>query len=209
MKEVKKVNDNLDIEIQTGFKRTVISVNKDNEKIILSDLETDEFFWANVTHDDNYIVVYSGGCFLNQKGIQVEKAYNIESNTVVEVENNPKLAENLKYMLVDRLPFDTSTVLSVINKKNIGHTTEEEITDLINYLTSENPQITLDEVIEYIVDTFPVLENYQNMEDTITIEDYKDVTKKVGCSKLFFYKMPQIIDDSLTKENENHKALRR
>ena len=44
MKEIFKLNDTTSVEKKKQFKRTIITLNKNSQKVVLSDLKTDDYF---------------------------------------------------------------------------------------------------------------------------------------------------------------------
>lgn len=207
MKTNVKINENLNVEVNKKINRTIIALNKNGEKIVLSDLKTDECFFSNVKFDENYVVVYSRGCMANQIPLKVEAAYNIKTNCILDVKNDIKLAKELEYMLISKWGFDITTIISVINQSDLKIAEEDEIEHITRYLTNGNKEITKEEIAKYILSIYPELAKYQNLNPSISVLEYKRILKEIDNNILFFHKMPQIIDSSEEKQKFNVLAV--
>lgn len=196
MKSVININDSLRIEKDKRKKRTIITLIKDDEKIILSDLKTDEFFWSNILYDENYIIVYSRGCMVNQIPLTIECAYNIKTDNVINTKENMKLNLELQYMYMEKRAFEVGVVLSMINDIDLNISYPDEIEDIKLYLTNGNLDITDGEIKDYILKCFPELNKYTNLNSNITVLQYRDIQEELDRKYFSFHKMPQIIDHS-------------
>ena len=190
MVNVIKINDNISIEVKKSEFRTVITLNRNGEKIILSDSYTDYAIMCDVAYDDNYIVVYTKDNTINQFPLEIECAYNIKTNTFFNVRRNSKLAENLEMMLINKRMFNIAPVILWLNQKDIELGFQDETARFISYLTNDNKNITKDEIVSYILKEYPVLSNYLGL----TLTDCKKVINDIGGECLFLHKIPQIID---------------
>ena len=90
MKEIFRLNDKTSVEKKKQFKRTIITLNKNSQIVVLSDLKTNDYFWSNVVFDENYVVVYSRGCMVNQIPLNIEAAYNIKEKRLIDLDKKNK-----------------------------------------------------------------------------------------------------------------------
>ena len=199
MKEYFEINKEISIIKDKKRKRTIISLVKDGNETVLSDLKTDEFFWSNILYDENYIIVYSRGCMVNQIPLTIECAYNIKTDTILNTKENMKLNLELQYMFMEKYAFDLGVVLEVINDNNLGIAYLDEIEHIKLYLTNGNENITDSEIKEYILKCYPMLSEYTNLKANLTVLEYRDIEEKLDRRYISLHKMPQIIDDSKDK----------
>ena len=195
MKEYIDINDSLRVKKDKRRKRTIISLIKDGEEIVLSDLKTDEFFWSGVIYNDNYVIVYSRGCMVNQIPLTLECAYNIKSGRVLDTKQNMKLNLELQYMFIEKYSFSLGVVLSVINDNNLNIAYQDEIDHIKLYLTNGNDAITDKEIKEYILNCFPMLKKYTNLNANLTVLEYRTLEEEIDRKYISLHKMPQIIDE--------------
>ena len=85
MKNIININDSITIEINKKFGRTIITLNKNGKKEVLSSLKTNDYFWSDAKFDENYIIIYSRGCMVNQIPLKIESAYNIKTDTIIYI----------------------------------------------------------------------------------------------------------------------------
>ncbi len=196
MKDVININEEISIEKNKKRNRTIITLIKGSEKIVLSNLKTDEFFWSDVKYDENYVIVYSRGCMVNQIPLVVECAYNIKTDTIIDTRENRKLGLELEYMYIGKYSFEVGTVLSIINDNRLDIAYEDEIEHLKLYLTNGNDSITDEEIKNYILSCYPMLKKYTNLDSSITVLQYRDLVEEIGRRYISLHKMPQIIDES-------------
>ena len=190
MKREIKVNNNLSIEENKKRKRTITSIIEDGQRKILADIETDDYFWSKVIFDENYIVVYSRGCMVNQIPLNVEAAYDIKEKRMLDL-SNKKLKVLLEYMFISTRGFELTDILTFINDEDLKILDEESKGDLKRILTSGSNKITDDEVIEYIISKYPILANYRNLKGPLTVIDYKNIEEEIGQEIFNFHLMPQ------------------
>ncbi len=190
MKREIKVNNNLSIEENKKRKRTITSIIEDGQRKILADIETDDYFWSKVIFDENYIVVYSRGCMVNQIPLNVEAAYDIKGKRMLDL-SNKKLKVLLEYMFISTRGFELTDILTFINDEDLKILDEESKGDLKRILTSGSNKITDDEVIEYIISKYPILANYRNLKGPLTVIDYKNIEEEIGQEIFNFHLMPQ------------------
>lgn len=190
MMDIIKINDSISIEVKKSEFRTVITLSRNGEKIILSDSYTDYAIMCNVAYDDNYIVVYLKDNTINQFPLEIKCAYNIKTNTFLNVRRNFELVENLEMMLINKRMFNIEPVIIWLNQKDIELGFQDETERLIDYLTNGNKNITRDEIVSYILKEYPVLSNYLGL----TLMDCKKALDDTRGKCLFLHKMPQIVD---------------
>ena len=209
MKNIININDSITIEINKKFGRTIITLNKNGKKEVLSSLKTNDYFWSDAKFDENYIIIYSRGCMVNQIPLKIESAYNIKTDTILDVQKDKKLAAELEYMFISKQGFDIGTTLSVINSSNLEVADNEDVEDMIKYLTNGNNNVKKEEVINYIIKAYPLLSRFSQIETPITVMDYKMILKEFDSSYLYFHKMPQIIDPSINKLKKTNEPMHR
>ena len=190
MKKVIQISNTLSIEMEKRFKRTIISLIKNGHKEIISSLKTDDYFWSNVVYDENYIVVYSRGCMVNQIPLTIECAYDIKEERMLDL-SNKKLKVILEYMYISKRGFELTDVLTFINKEDLQILDEESKGDLKRILTCDNNEITDEEVINYIISKYPNLMLFRNLTGPLSVIEYKKIEELVGQNILRFHLMPQ------------------
>lgn len=213
MKTNIKVNDELSIEVVNKRKRTITSISENGVKKVLTDIETNNYFWSKVVFDDNYVVVYSRGCMVNQIPLNIEAAYDIKEKRMLDL-SNKKLKVLLEYMFISTRGFELTNILSFINKEDLKILEEEEKDDLKSILTSGNSKITDEEVIRYILSKYPILENYRNLKGPLTVIDYKKIEDEIGQDIFRFHLMPQSLKfveqlnlEDTNEENRNYSQI--
>lgn len=206
-KYIKEINNNLIVETKIADNnKTIISIYENGNKKILSELNTNDYFWGYVVNDENYIVVYSRGCMINQIPLNIEAAYNIKEQQLVELsDKNKTLLEN---MLISKKSFNISTILSYLNIDELEITHKNEIIDFVSYITSGNSKINRESIIEYILNEYPELENYMYLDEPIYTIEYNKLNNQV----LHFHAMPQIInsnnDEKIKLKTKKYKRLK-
>lgn len=189
MKTYTKINEEIIIEQINKRDRTIISVIYDNKKTILSDVKTYSHFWNKVIFNDTYIVAYSRGCFVNPIPLNIEAAYNIKEKRLVELSNETKIL--LKYMLLLKKEFDLTNVLQEINEQDLGVLEKTEKEDLRTYLTLGNKSISQEDVINYILSTYPQLKYYTNLEGPLSVVEYQKIKNDLVNTQFYFHIMEQ------------------
>ena len=189
MKYYIKLSEDLTIEQIKKRNRTIISVIDGKEKILLSDIKTNDYFWSKFVFNDTYIVAYSRGCMVNQIPLNIEAAYNIKEKRLIDLDERTKVL--LEYMLICKKGFDLAYVLQEINKEDLGVVDTEETEYLRTYLTSGNKNITQEEVINYILNTYPELKDYTNLKGPLSVVEYRNIKNKLTNSKFSFHIMEQ------------------
>lgn len=207
MKNKRKINNNLSIEIKKYLNRTIVTLNKEGKKITLSDLKTNSHFTSNIVHDENYIVIYSKEYIDDKIVLDVESAYNIKSDTILDVKKNKKLSTELLYMYIRQYGFDIAIVLSIINQANLNIATEDEIEHITRYLTNGNKSISREEITKYILSTYSQLNKYTNLSESLSVLDYRKLLDEIELKVLYFHKMPQIIDSTIEKQKLDVLAI--
>lgn len=186
MKKTIQINDTTSVEMKEKFRRTIITLNKDSKKEILSDLKTDDYFWSDVVFDENYVIVYSRGCI----PLDIEAAYDIKEERLLDL-SNKKLKVILEYMFISTRGFELTDILTFINKEDLKILDEESKGDIKRILTSGNDKITDEEVINYILINYPIFSNYRNLRGPLSVIEYKNIAKQIGQEIFRFHLMPQ------------------
>ena len=190
MKEIFKLNDTTSVEKKKQFKRTIITLNKNSQKVVLSDLKTDDYFWSDVVFDENYVVVYSRGCMINQIPLNIEAAYDLKEERMLDL-SYKKLKVILEYMFISKRGFELTDILTFINKEDLQILDEESKGDLKRILTTGNENITDEEVINYILSKYPIFSKYRNLRGPLSVIEYKNIEEEIGQDIFRFHLMPQ------------------
>ena len=213
MKREIKINDNLSVEENKKRKRTITSIIEDGERKILTDIETDDYFWSKVIYDENYVVVYSRGCMVNQIPLNVEAAYDIKEKRMLDL-SNKKLKVLLEYMFISTRGFKLTDILTFINDEDLRILDEESKGDLKRILTCGNNKITDEEVIKYILSKYPILANYRNLKGPLAVIDYKNIEEEIGQEIFRFHLMPRSLKfleeinlEDIKEDNRNYGQM--
>lgn len=190
MKEIYKLNDAISVEKKKQFKRTIITLNNNSQKLVLSDLKTDDYFWSDVVFDENYVVVYSRGCMVNQIPLNIEAAYDIKEKRMLDL-SYKKIKVILEYMFISKRGFELTDILTFINKEDLQILDEESKGDLKRILTTGNENITDEEVINYILSKYPIFSKYRNLRGPLSVIEYKNIEEEIGQDIFRFHVMPQ------------------
>ncbi|MGM9882050.1 MAG: hypothetical protein ACI31S_04335 [Bacilli bacterium] len=157
-------------------------------------VKTEDYVWTYVTGDNNYIVVYSHGCTINQIPLNIGVAYNIKNRSTVNLENK-KVKVLLEYMFISKKGFDIATVISFINNKDLEVTEKEEVEDFIYYLTSGNKDVTYSEILDYVLKAYLELTKYMNIKEKMSIVEYRQIVEEFDTNILRFHIMPQVVEE--------------
>ncbi len=186
-----KINDEISVKRVHKAKKAKTSVFENGKEIVLATIETGPYFWSRMLFDENYIVVYSRGCMINQIPLTVEAVYSIKEKRVLTL--NQKLRTILDYMLICRRGVDLTDVLTTINNEELGLVDSESKGDLTRYLTAENDAISREEVVEYVLKAYPILKAYTNLKGPISVIQYKKIKEEIGTETFWFHIMSQNI----------------
>ena len=205
MKKFTRINENISVTEDIRKDRTIISIIDGDKEIILSDLKTDDFFSNKWVCDENYIVSYSKGCMVNQYPLIIEAAYSIKNKRLLNV-NNEKIKELLEYMLICKKGFDLTKILTEINNSDLGLLSNLEKDELKNYLTSGNINISRDDIIHYILEEYPQLKKYKNLNKKLSVLEYRSIEEELNRSIFWLHIIPQ---DLSFVEEEQEKLLKK
>ncbi len=206
--ESRKINDDLRIDYNNGDGKTVITLIDNDKRIIMFDQETNEYFWAEYRVNDDYVVVFSRGCMVNNIPLVIESVYDIREKRLVKL--NSKTQKVFENMLVTKCFIDNASIIAIINKWNVPEEDRKEIDEAIDYLTNGNESITTNQVIEYIFKCYPGLKKFACYPTPFDIYRYKSIRRTLNESGgHFFHIMPQRIDDKIDikarkKKESNH-----
>ncbi len=124
MIETIKINDNIVIKKEKKYikqeeflekERTIITLIKNNQEQILSDLKTNDYFYSEIIYDKNNIVVYSKGYMIP---LNIEAVYNINRDIIFDLTNN-RTKEFFKYLYINKVELKLEEILTIINKKDL------------------------------------------------------------------------------------------
>lgn len=204
MKRVYTILEDLSLVVNQKKKKTVVWVVDKGIKKYLADIHTDEFFWCKAEYDENYIVVYSRGCMVNNIPLSIESAFSIKERRFLNVANK-KLRTLLEYMLLCKKGFDIPLVLQTINSNDLDIVEQDEKEDLIRYVTAGCGHITHEEVVQYILKEYPVLEGYTHLSIPISVNRYRKIEREIkdvtGEDLFWFHVMPIPVEYLSTIKN--------
>lgn len=201
MIEVVKINDNLKLEIiKEGCEKTLNFYRKSINIESLS-FTLGSSLYRDFKYDSNYFIIYSK-YFNRPASANIEFLYDINNDKKIYLDEYISLDLIIKYMFIYTRDFDIETVLSVINKNNLKMATNEKIENMINYLRSNNENITRDEVVNYILKQYSGLSRYTNLPENISVIEYKKLMEEFYYKKLSFHRMPQTLDLEALKSKD-------
>lgn len=204
MKRNIKISEDLIVQEAKRKSRVVTSVIRGDKKTILTNIKVNDYFWSKFIFDENYIVVYSRGCIANNIPLNIEAAYDIKENRMLDL-SDKKLKVILEYMFISRRGFYLTDVLTFINKDDLKILDEESKGNLKRVLTSGNSKISDEEVIKYILREYPVLKKYRNLKGPLNVIEYKKIEDAIGQTIFKFHLMPQSLKfiEQLDLEEKN------
>lgn len=204
MKRNIKISEDLIVQEAKRKNRVVTSIIRGDKKTILTNIKVNDYFWSKFVFDENYIVVYSRGCMVNNIPLNIEAAYDIKEKRVLDL-SNKKIKIILEYMFISRRGFYLTDVLTFINKEDLKILDEESKGDLKRILTSGNSKISDEEVIKYILKEYPVLKKYRNLKGPLNVIEYKKIEDAIGQNFFKFHLMPQSLKfiEQLDLEEKN------
>ena len=189
MKQNEKISSSLGIEKIVKKTKTAIYLYVKGERTLLFAMPTSEYLWLNYVYDENYIVVYSRGCMVNQIPLKVEIAYDIKNNKIFNVSRkNEKLFE---YMYIFQKGFDISVVIQYLNGKDLQIVSADELEDFERYITGDNCEISKEKVVNYVIEQYPVLKEYFDFSGPLSVKQYRKIIDDIGTETIRFHIMPQ------------------
>ena len=192
MKDVRRINSKVKVERNQRMLTTQISVIANGERTVLADLKTNEYFWLKYEKNERYIVVYSRGCMVNQIPLKVEAVYDIEKQKVVELKKSNRVI--FEYMVLFAKRFELATVLEYVNDNVLNIASQEETADFHRYITAGNPNITREQVKEYVFKNYPVFIAYADYDYIVTVMEYRALTENLG-NEFAFHIMSNALDE--------------
>lgn len=210
MIETIKINDNIVIKKEKKYikqeeflekERTIITLIKNNQEQILSDLKTNDYFYSEIIYDKNNIVVYSKGYMIP---LNIEAVYNINRDIIFDLTNN-RTKEFFKYLYINKVELKLEEILTIINKKDLKILEENTKEELKKLLTYGNTNITEEEIIEYILKEYPILKDYQNLNVPLTAFEYIKIKNKIGKD---VFRLHLIIPPELKKTKKENKEMK-
>ena len=190
MEKITKINDSLSVKEDNRKNRTIISVIDGDKEVLLSDIETDDYFWNKWVYDENYVVAYSRGCMVNQIPLTVEAAYSIKNKRLLNMQNE-RIKELLEFMLICKKGFDLTQILTEINSSDLGLLSDDKKDELRNYLTSGNKNINKKDIMSYILEAYPQLEKYASLTEKLSVSEYHSIEEELDESTFWLHAIPQ------------------
>ena len=180
-------------EINKRNRSTILVIDGDSEKV-LSDVKLKDGSRSRFLYDDNYIISYIRGTTLNPIPIDITGAYSIKNKDLLTLDDY-RIKKILEYMLITKKQFELAHVLSEINDTDLGLLNKEELLTLRSYLTMGNEKITREDVIKYILNTYPSLEEYKNISHVMTVAEYRRLNHELLIENPSFHTISQDISD--------------
>ena len=213
MKKIINISDNLDVEYNENkfIERTVISVIRDGEKIVLSDVfGIGEDYYSDFTYNDYYIVTFSRGNTGDGGSLILHSCYSINENRVIDLTSslNIDFKNALNNMLLTRKGFSLAHVLQVLNYNDLGLLNDDEKDELRNYLTAGNTLITDDDIAEHIVRRYPELLAYMCLKKPLTVAEYRMIEKNLKTSTFWLYAISQDLSFMDNKKRNDNCSLK-
>ena len=210
MKTIDTINENLHIKRNKTQYTTTISVVDDGIETILKRMKTSNVFSCNFAYNNDYIAVYSRGCMANQIPLIIEAVYDIKNKECIEP-LTPEIKNAIEFMIVCKKNLDIDAALIILNNYNLGNLKPENakrVNDLIDYLTSGNENISLEQIREYILNEKPELKEYTDLVSCMNIEKIIEIRNKLNSLDLFIHSIPQDISflkkgKAMIKKREN------
>lgn len=220
MKRIEVINDKLMVEIKKTIKETVVSIIFDQTKTFLANLSKDAYDFIKVAFNKDYIVIYteitlnitnnSNYTAICKKDNQTVKAvYDIKNKVVLDLSEktdfNSQRKSMLNYMFIEKIPATMSMVLNVINQNN-SQLLDDDIKYFRECLTHNNEDIPQEQIVLHILNKYPQLANYTNLNTPVSEELSEEISKKLGIKLLWFHIISQQIP--LSKKEKLFNELR-
>ncbi len=185
---VKDTSSSLDVRMSS------IYVNNGNKKVLLFETRTSPLFLLRYVYDDSYIVVYTIDVSMN--AIKVQTVYDIKNNKILKLDDKKRFL--FRNMYVAKVKFDVQTVLQYINESNLGITSNNKIKFFEEYITGGNKNISKQEVINYILECYPILKKYTDIKGPLSITNFNNIMEKINAInynyQYRFHVMKQIVE---------------
>ena len=193
MVKTTKINKDIIVKEEKNENNTRISVIDGDIEVLLSDVETDDFYFSRWINDENYIVAYSRGSMVNQMPLSNDGAYSITNKKLLDL-TNEKTKKLLEFMVVCKRGFSLFQILAEINLNDLGLLSKREQKELENYFTSGNRNIDQEEVREYILRVYPQLKKYAELKDKLTMAKYHEIEEDLGELTYWLHSISQNLD---------------
>ena len=163
MKKVVHIDTDLIIEeiIEDDNTKTYLLNETTGERILLASIYTNMYNWSKYIVKDNYIVIYTTGVIATEIPVNIQAVYDL--NRMEHISYDDELIKNI---FIYSKPFSLGTVLSTINDFCFGD--EKDVEEFIDYLTNNNENIMSEDIKNYIIESHPILENYQSIDPNIS-----------------------------------------
>lgn len=210
MKKNIRINEKLELEELKKRGKTIINIYENNVKKVSVIEKTNDYFWVKYVYDENYIIIYSRGCMVNQIPLNIECVYDIKEKRNIDL-SNKKLKVLFESMYITKRGFDLSNILDFINDEDLQIINEDEKSDLKIILTCGNIKITDDEVLKYIIEKYPLFNEYRNLKGPLSVIQYKKIEEQIGQDIFRFHLMPQklnFIEESIINNLEDNRNFK-
>ena len=201
-----QINEEIElVNIKKFGKTTTMLFIKGNTIFLCEVKKTNDYFWVDYGSNENYIVVYSRGCMVNQIPLKVEAVYDIKNKKRIPVTKKNKAI--FEYMCVSKKGIDVGVVLEFLNDNKLGIAEQEEIEDLTRYLTAGNEDITKEDIKAHILNAYPVLEKYINMTSPLSVKEYRKILDETGVEVCRLHIMPNPLKEEYLSEEGDNNAI--
>ncbi|MBP5684718.1 MAG: hypothetical protein J6X02_05640 [Bacilli bacterium] len=196
MKKINRINKKLYLierftQNNTKVEYTLLANNQMIPFVTLDDLFEDTI--VKYKYNDYYLIIYT--CNHQSYGMPpvVEAIYDIKNDKIINPVEEYQLTYAIEDMLLYQRKFDVNVIIQAINPEhNLGLCTEDELFELFDYIRGDNIYISDEEAIEYILKTYPILNQYTNLTKPLTVLEYHTLFKDY--SSFYFNSMPQNVD---------------
>ena len=203
MERIVDLENDICIKESVMVNRCRISVIDDNKEFQLSDAEVGDYLWSKWFCSGDYIITYSRGCMINQIPLTITGAYNVKEHCPVDL-SDYKTKEMLKNMFICKKGFALTHVLTEINDKDLGLLSYGSKDLLHNYLTCDNDDISREETVDFILQSYPELSTYTNINHQLTVVEYLNIGAELENDIFWFNIMPQPLP---LVENPEYRVL--
>lgn len=149
---------------------------------------TNDYFWVAYGKNENYLVVYSRGCMVNQIPLKVEAVYDLKNKKIIPVTMKNKVI--FEFMCVSKKGIDISVILEFLNENTLQLSEQEEVEDFIRYITAGHENITTEEIKEYVFSQYPIFKEYTSLNTPLSVKEYRKILDEVALDVLKFHIMP-------------------
>ncbi len=155
--------------------------------------------------NDYYLIVDS--CNYRTYGMPpvIEAIYDIKNDKMINPEDYYQLTYAIEDMLLYQRKFSVNVIIQAINPRcNLQICKEEELFELFDFLKGDNINISNEDAIKYILNAYPILNQYTNLTKPLTVLEFNSLFNSF--TGFYLNSMPRNVDHLLeTKKLEKTK----